>query len=368
MDITEKVFDMHVHFTRSIPLKETIEIFKEEFAITGTEKYNFLSACHHAGHGPLEFQEAQNVKGLFLKKVVSPNAYAYAHLEHPLDVADRPDDELATSYLKQAKEYYAAGYDGMKMLEGYPSMLKAMKRKFSDPVYDPYYSFLEEKGIPITMHIANPETFWDITKVDAWSLKAGRYCDETFPTKAQIHQQVDEVLQKHPRLRLVLAHFGFMSYDINQAKRFLDDYENTMFDLTPGGEQLLKMRETWDKEWHEFFVKYQDRIIYGTDFYAFSKAQGEEAWKTAFWRRPRFVRQFFETNEDHLYGERPFRGVKIEKSILDKIYRENAVAFLGEPRKIDLDYLAKKAEERLKMPNKKEAFADEDLQYILNNL
>ena len=68
----------------------------------------------------------------------------------------------------------------MKMLEGYPSMRKAMKRKLSDSVYDPYYSFLEEKGIPVTMHIANPETFWDITKVDAWSLKAGRFCDETF--------------------------------------------------------------------------------------------------------------------------------------------------------------------------------------------
>lgn len=367
MDITEKVFDMHVHYLMSIPLEETIKIFKDEFVATGTEKYNFLSIANEADHGALEFKEVQNIKGLFLKKVFSPNAYAYAHLEHPLDVAERPDQELAELYLKQAKEYYAAGYDGMKMLEGYPSMMKAMKRKLSDPVYDPYYSFLEEKGFPVTMHIANPETFWDITKVDAWSLKAGRFCDETFPTKAEIHKQVDEILQKHPRLKFTLAHFGFMSYDINQAKRFLDDYPNTMLDLTPGGEQLLKMRETWD-EWHEFFVQYQDRILYGTDFYAFSKDGGQEAWERSFWRRPRFVRQFFETDGEHDYGNRPFRGVKIEKPILDKIYRENALAFLGEPRKIDLGYLAKKAEERLKMPNKQEAFADEDLQFILKNL
>lgn len=367
MNITEKVFDMHVHYTMAIPLPETIEIFKEEFEATGTEKYNFMSLPHHADHDEFTFAEAHNVKGLFLKKVFSPNAYAYAHLEHPLDVAERSDEELAALYLKQAKEYYAAGYDGMKMLEGYPSMRKVMKRRLDDLVYDPYYSFLEENKIPVTMHVANPETFWDITKVDAWSLKAGRFCDETYPTKAQLHEEVDGILKKHPKLRLTMAHFGFMSYDIEQAKRYLD-YENTLFDLTPGGEQLLKMRETWDEEWHDFFVQYQDRIMYGTDFYAFGKGKSKEAWETAFWRRPRFVRQFFETNEEHLYGNRPFRGVKLEKSILDKIYRENAMREMGEPRKIDLAYLAAKAEERLKMPNKTEAFADEDLKYILKNL
>ena len=363
----EKVYDMHVHYLMSIPLEETIEIFKEEFSATGTEKYNFLSCCHHADHGSLEFAEVQNLKGLFLKKVFAPNAYAYAHLEHPLDVVGRTDKELSELYLKQAQEYYAAGYDGMKMLEGYPSIRKAMKRRLDDAVYDKYYSFLAENRIPVTMHVANPETFWDITKVDAWSLQAGRYCDETYPTKAQLHEEVDGILKKHPRLRLTMAHFGFMSYDIEQAKRYLD-YENTMFDLTPGGEQLLKMREAWEEEWHEFFVRYQNRILYGTDFYAFSKEGDLEAWEKAFWRRPRFVRQFFETDGEHLYGNRPFRGVNLEKSIRDKIYRENALREMGEPRKIDVVYLAKKAEERLKMPNKAEAFADEDLAYILKNL
>ena len=364
MDIQEKVFDMHVHYLFDIPLPERIQIFKEEFAATGTERYNFMSCCHHADYGELTFSEVHNLKGLFLKKVFAPNAYAYAHLEHPLDVVEREDGELADLYLKQAKEYYAAGYDGMKMLEGYPSMRKAMKRRLDDPVYDPYYSYLEEMRIPVTMHVANPETFWDITKVDAWSLKAGRFCDETYPTKAQLHEEVDGILKKHPRLKFALAHFGFMSYDIEQAKRFLDEYEYTMFDLTPGGEQLLKMRENWE-EWHEFFVKYQDRIFYGTDFYAFPKG---ENWEVSFWRRPRFVRQFFETDGEHVYGQNAFRGVKIEKPILDKIYRENALALLGEPRKIDLAYMKRKAQELLKMPNKQEAYADEDLKYILENL
>ena len=39
----EKVFDLHVHYTFDIPLQKTISIFKEEFALTETEKYCFLS-------------------------------------------------------------------------------------------------------------------------------------------------------------------------------------------------------------------------------------------------------------------------------------------------------------------------------------
>ena len=42
--------------------------------------------------------------------------------------------------------------------------------------------------------------------------------------------------------------------------------------------------------------------------------------------------------------------------------------WLGEPKKIDLDYLKTKAEMLLKIPNKRAEFADEDLIYILQNL
>ena len=45
----EKVYDAHVHYTFDIPLKETVEIFKEEFALTGTEKYIFLSPARASG-------------------------------------------------------------------------------------------------------------------------------------------------------------------------------------------------------------------------------------------------------------------------------------------------------------------------------
>ncbi len=360
----EKVFDSHVHYSFEIALEETIAIFQEEFKTTGTEKYAFMSLPHHATEYGLgvTFDDMQNVKGLFLKHVFSPNAYSFAGLEHPLEETD--DKKYADCLLKQAETYAAVGYDGMKMLEGYPGMRKAMKRTLCDKAYDKYYAFMEENQLPITMHIANPAENWDPMSVSEYARSVGRYCDHTYPTKAQLHEEVDTIMKKFPRLRLALAHYGFLTYDIHQAKRWLDEYENTVLDITPGGEQYFNMLNNWE-EWHAFFVQYQDRIVYGTDFYAFPK---DDKWEENYTRRTNFVRQFFETDTEHLYIDKTFRGVKLEKSIRDKIYRENAARELGAPKKIDLAYLQQTAEKLLTKTEHKDPFAKEDLRFILKNI
>lgn len=254
-----------------------------------------------------------------------------------------------------------AGFDGIKMFEGYPSMRKAIGRPLYHSVYDKFYTYLEDNEIPVILHFANPETFWDISKIDAYSKEKGRYCDETHPTKAQLHEELDGVMKKHPRLKLALAHFGFMAYDIKMAERWLLDYPNTLIDITPGGEQLLMISQSWDT-WRPFFEKYQDRIIYGSDAYAFPKT---ENWEINFKRRPEFLRKLFETDGEHDYVNRPFRGVNLDKSIRQKIYYDNAVRILGEPKKIDYGYMKEKARALLLVKNKREENADKDLKYIL---
>lgn len=360
----KKVFDAHVHHLFEMPIEEAIRIFKLEFPVTGTEKQAFMSIPNDVSpKGEFYLDEMQNMRMLYLKYAFSPNAYAFSGLEHPLNVAEMDSEYLSKEYLRQAEEYASVGYDGMKMLEGYPAMRKVMKRQLCDKVYDRYYSFLEENSIPVTMHVANPEENWDISKAGEYAIKMGRVYDHTYPTRLQLLDEVDGIMKKHPKLRLALAHFGFMSYDIEQAKRWLD-YENTMFDLTPGGEQLLKMGEEWDK-WSKFFEEYQDRIIYGTDYYAFPQ---DEKWEENFQRRPKFLREFFETDTEHEYVGTPFCGVNLDENILQKIYWDNGMEWFGEPKKIDLVYMQNKAEELLKKPNKRAEFANRDLDYILKNV
>ena len=360
-DFMEKVFDLHIHYTFKLPLEETIAIFKEEFAATGTEKYCFLSLPHEVEDDIVVYDELQNIKSLYLKQVFFPNAYAFAGLVHPNEHTNVK--AIAQNFLQQAKDYLANGYDGIKMLEGYPSLLKAWQIPLDSPVYDAFYSFMEEKGYPILMHLANPKENWDIETASIDAIQAGRIYDESFPTKEEITAQIFRVLVKFPKLKLILAHFGFMSYDIFEAQRFLS-FPNTFFDITPGGEQLINMQKKWET-WLPFWEKYQNRILYGTDFYAFPK---DENWEIAFHRRPDFLRRFLETDKQHQYLGEAFYGINLNKKIRDKIYRENFLSLLGTPKEIKKSYMRTTANELLALEGKKSKYANDDLEYIIANL
>ncbi len=332
----ERVFETHAHYLFAVPIGETIRIFRDELKETGAEKVNFLSIPkEYNSDGSVKLDLTQNVKGLYLKRAFSPNGYAMAGLVHPDDHSDT--DAVSKEFLRQIETYRAAGFDGMKMLEGYPTFIKYTGIPLDSPVFDRFYSFAEENAVPITMHIANPDDNWDITKASRYAIAAGRVYDNSFPSKKEITEQAFRALDKHPKLRLTLAHFGFFSRDITQAERFLGQYENTMLDITPGGEQLLYMGKEWEK-WLPFFERCSDRILYGTDFYAFPR-RDEESWRTAFTRRPFFVRNFFETAGEHLYLETPFRGVLLDRALREKIYWDNAMHFFGEPRPVSEAYL-----------------------------
>ena len=297
----EKVYDIHIHYSFDIPLQETVDIFKEEFEATQTEKYCFMSLPHHAKNGVVDFDEVQNIKGLYLKWAFQPNAYAFAGLVHPKSHLD--EKAVAQVLLLQAKQYLSVGFDGIKMLEGYPSLVKAWNLPVDSPIYDDFYRFMEENGYPILMHIANPKENWDISTASPYAIESGRVYDSSYPSKEELTAQVFRVMDKFPKLKFILAHFGFMSYDIDEAERYLS-YPNTLLDITPGGEQLINMQKEWEK-WLPFWNKYQDRILYGTDFYAFPK---DKNWEVAFMRRPKFIRQFLETNSEHIYLDEKFTG------------------------------------------------------------
>ena len=84
-------------------------------------------------------------------------------------------------------------------------------------------------------------------------------------------------------------------------------------------------------KWMPFIKKYQDRILYGSDFYAFIK---DENFEISYKRRPTFLKQYFETSSTHTYLGEEFKGINLAKDILEKIYYSNAERLLGSPKKI----------------------------------
>ena len=75
---------------------------------------------------------------------------------------------------------------------------------------------------------------------------------------------MEAILERHPNIKFIFAHLYFMSAHLPRLADLLDKYPNVMVDITPGLEIYVNLSKNTE-EAKEFFEKYQDRIMYGTD-------------------------------------------------------------------------------------------------------
>lgn len=233
------------------------------------------------------------------------------------------------------------GADGIKMIEGKAEMRKRLPiPDFDDPVYAPYWEKMAELGMPLIFHVNDPEEFWDADKVPDWAREMGWfYGDGSYIDNEDQYRQVLAVLDRHPSLKVVFAHFFFLSAQLDRLAEYLDRYPNMHVDLTPGIEMYFNFAREPEKT-REFFIKYQDRIIYGTDIGARAllrdREVGIEAEESL--ARIEVVRGFLEndgpfnlTHEGFLFGgrEAEFYGINLPEDVLDKIYYQNFERFAG---------------------------------------
>ena len=167
-------------------------------------------------------------------------------------------------FAAQAENLRAMGFDGVKMLEGKPTTRKKLGLALDDPSYDAFFTYLEDTGFPVLMHVADPRTFWDSEKVPSWAVEHGWFYDGSHVPYERYYEEVERLLCKHPRLKAIFAHFFFLSSEPARLQRFLDSHPMVSVDVTAG----IEMYEDFSKDpafWREFFIKNRDRILFGTD-------------------------------------------------------------------------------------------------------
>lgn len=246
-----------------------------------------------------------------------------------LDYSDRAYLRGDVDFAAQARTLIEAGADGIKMLEGKPNVRKALGMSLASPILQPFYAYMEKQALPILLHVADPEEFWDADKVPGWARDSGWFWgDGSYPTKAQLYRETEEVLARFPRLRVILAHFYFLSADLKAATRFMERWPAVCLDITPG----IEMYHNFTRQpagWRRFFERYQDRIIFGTDNTSPPPKTGTYAacLQTAV-ENIRQIRTFLETDEAVYSG----RGLKLSQAALRKIYAANFRRLLAHGR------------------------------------
>ena len=201
------------------------------------------------------------VMGLY--KFARPNTFIHGGVEYihiPIDNMPKDMDSVT-----QYKELMEIGFDGIKMLEGKPTEHKRIGKDLNHPSLDAVYDQMEKDGTHLLMHVNDPDEFWDSKRAPDWAVANGwAYLDGTFSSFEEIQRQTIKILENHPNLRLTLAHFFFCSKTPELLCQLFEKYPNLCVDLTPGGEMYVEFEKNYEY-YKEFFNKYSDRLIFGTD-------------------------------------------------------------------------------------------------------
>ena len=151
---------------------------------------------------------------------------------------------------------------GMLIKDGSGALLKV-----DDPRLDPFWARCGELGLPVFIHTADPREYWETLTYNNPLYGARKEEDQLhrlpgMPTWEDLMAQRDNVVRKHPKTTFVGVHFGSMECDLRGLAERLDRFPNFHVDSAA---RLRNLGRVNPRAVRDFFVKYQDRILFGTD-------------------------------------------------------------------------------------------------------
>jgi len=295
---------------------------------------------------------AQNVLAA-LYKLHNPNAYAYGGMVYTAKPFLFPQPE-GFDFRAQYDELMEIGFDGIKLLETKPEEQKEYGFQISDAKFEPLFDACEKNGTHLVWHVADPETFWDIDRIPKRFVEQGWfYGDGTYIYPDQLYGQVENVLSRHPKLKVTFAHFFFRSEHPELLEDLFAKYENVGVDITPGAEMYADFREK-RTYYRDFFTKYADRILFGTDT-EFERGAAAD-YEAYFDSLQDAVYTFAATDRDTFVIVEDVKGLDLPETAKDKILYQNFMRMAGErPKSVDVEALKRYVEKY------KPYFADKEL-------
>lgn len=207
----------------------------------------------------------------------------------------------------------------------------------NDPRLDPLWVKAGELGIPVLIHTADPVAFFKPLDQgnERWEeLQAHpdwHFGGPGFPGHDTLLVQRNRVIERHPDTIFIGAHLGNYPENLSYVDECLDRYPNFYVDTCA---RIGEIGRHPTEEARAFFLKHQDRVIFGTDLvigwdYASEKGDEEDwaAHKDFYDRHWRF----FETKEQQIeYPGYPGQGqwlvdaIDLPEGALEKLYARNA--------------------------------------------
>jgi predicted TIM-barrel fold metal-dependent hydrolase len=225
-------------------------------------------------------------------------------------------------------ESFEAGAKGLKFHKTLGLGVRYKDGRFlpvDDPKLDPIWEVCARYKRPIEIHTGDPGAFFtpldhrnerwhELNEHPQWLFHG-----KDFPSRSELHAQRMRVIARHPNTTFICAHMANDGEDLTELGHWLDAYPNMYVDIDARISELGRQPYTARK----FFLKYQDRIMFGTD-----TSPNRAAYRMYY--------RFLETDDEyfdpagghHRQGFWMIYGVFLPKDVLEKLYCKNAERLL----------------------------------------
>lgn len=202
-----------------------------------------------------------------------------------------------------------------------------------DPRLDPVFDFIAKKNKTLLGHLGEPKNCW--LPVEEMTVDNDKeyfrhhpeyhmYLHPEYPSYQKQIEARDHMLEKHPGMRFVGAHLASLEWSVDEIAERLDRFPNLAVDMAERISHLQYQAVNEYEKVRDFFIKYQDRILYATDITVDDSMSPEAVQANAYstwinhWR-------FFVSDEimeaPEVSGK--FPALHLPKKVIDKVYTTN---------------------------------------------
>ncbi len=257
-----------------------------------------------------------------------------------VDFSQAGDPDFAERWTAELRRAHGMGVRGLKVFKTLGLVTRDASGELvavDDPRLDPIWRTCGEHGMPVLIHTGDPAAFFDpIDEHNERWMQLQRHPDWSFhgpefPELDEVLAQRDRMMARHPRTTFIGPHIGSAADDLVKAAAMLDANPNLVLDIS--GRVAALGRQPYSAR--RFILKYQDRILFGTDRFPGRTNQP----------RYRIYYRFLETDDEYFqYYDHPFPptgewriyGIFLPDDVLKKVYHDNAARVLGMPTLADL--------------------------------
>jgi predicted TIM-barrel fold metal-dependent hydrolase len=254
------------------------------------------------------------------------------------DTTGWDDKDWSDRMIDQIRENISGGAVSVKLWKNIGMAVTDRNGKFimvDDPKMDPVIEYVISRNLPVTGHLGEPRNCWlPLTEMTvrsdsgyfAHNPQYHMFLHPEYPTYEDQINARDNMLSKHPDLRFIGCHLGSLEWDVDELALRLDKFPNMAVDLAARICHLQYQSKTSRNKIRDFCIRYQDRIIYGTDLSDNGKRDSSQLCENIHntWIEDWL---YFATRDkmksDTFNGS--FDGLQLPKEVVNKIFGENAI-------------------------------------------